>query len=221
MKKTIILIIILTLLLNLSGCGQSKLLVTDFSPKEDFTYYPHDEILYHEILHDESGYFYNTLTKTEDVLPIVLQYYALLIGEYLEGFSGDSLKLSGEYVKDGTFFKFEVYKEAGYTNTFIEIPMTSNLEVDKLIESKWSEKWVPKANDTNELIKKSYKDNGQVTYTYLSKDIDKAINYYVDKCKDKEGYSKADYKITYRYKEQLVTILFDQENNLIIITQNK
>ncbi len=221
MKKATILIIILALILSLSGCRQNDALVTDFTPVENFIYYQNDEIVFHEVIHDDGGYSYNIMTRTEDTLPVVLQYYALLIGEFLDGFSGERLKLSGEYIEDGTFFKFEVYKEAGYTNTFIEIPMTSNLEIDKLIENKWSKRWVPKANDTDELVGKSYKDNGQVTYTYLSKDINTSINYYVDKCQDKDDYSYIDYKITYRYQEQLVSILFDQENDLIIITQNK
>lgn len=221
MKKLTILIIVLVLVLNISGCSQANTLVTDFKPVENFIYYSNDEIVFNEILHDDGGYFYNTMTRTEDTLPDVLYYYALLIGEFLDGFSGDSLKLSGEYVDDGTFFKFEVYKEAGYTNTLIEIPMTSNLEIDKFIESKWSKRWVPKVYDTDELISKSYKDIGQVTYIYLSKDLDKAMNYYLDKCQSKDNYAFVENTITYRYQEQLVTISFDQENSQVIIVQNK
>ncbi len=220
MKKLIVLIIALVLVLNISGCSQTNILATDFNPVENFIYYSNDEIIFNEVLHDEGGYFYNIMTRTEDTLPDVLYYYALLIGEFLDGFSGDRLKLSGEYVDDGTFFKFEVYKEAGYTNTFIEIPMTSNLEIDKFIESKWSKRWVPKVHDTDELISKSYKNIGQVTYIYLSKDLDKAMNYYIDKCRDKDNYSFVEDNITYRYQEQLVTVSFDFENNYVIITQN-
>lgn len=219
MKKVVVLFLILILLLNISACNKSNKIVEDFSPMDLFEYYSNDAILYHEISHNENGYSYNTLTKTNDEISEVLKHYASLIGEHLSGFTGDSLKLSGEYINDGTFFKFESFKEETYVYTFIEIPLNSNTEIDKLIEDNWNKSIIPKVNDFEKNISKALKDNNQIIYTYSTDNISNSYDYYIGKCEDKDEYKILDKKISYTQKEKEIEIEFDFDNNLLIISQ--
>jgi len=221
MKKLIIIILILTFLLTSTACTKNNQQVTDFCTIKDFDYYSNDQIIYNEISHTETGYSYNILTKTQDDISTVLEHYASLIGEHLVGFSGKRLKLSGEYVHDGTFFKFETYKEEGYTYTLIEIPININSEIDNLIKHQWNKKAVPKPNKYEKQIGTYLRDNNQVIFIYLSNDSKQSFEYYSNKSKNEDEYKLINGKIMYTKKNIKVNIFVDFDNNLLTITQIK
>jgi len=221
MKKIIIIILIVTLLLTVTSCKKNDQQVTDFCSIKDFSYYTNDQIIYNEVSHTETGYSYRILTRTKDEISKVLEHYASLIGEHLVGFSGKRLKLSGEYINDGTFFKFESYKEEGYVYTLIEIPINNNLEIDNLIKKQWNKKVVPKLNSYEEQVGSYLRDNNQVAYIYLSNDIKQSYKYYSNKSKNEDDYKVTDTKIIYTKKNISVSIIFDFDNNVFTITQIK
>lgn len=220
MRKATICILLMAILLSMTACANQKQVI-DFMPVKNFLYYSNDTIIYNEITHSESGYSFNTLTESSDNIGPVLQYYALMIGEYLSGYSGERLKLSGELVSDGTFFKFESYRQDGKTYTFIEIPINRDPDVDELIDSFWNKSVVPKETTNDKNVKKCLRDNGEVEFVYLSSDIKSSFEYYTDKCGNKDGYQFNNNQISYKQNEIKVTISFDLDDSLMTITQQK
>ncbi|MBN2851428.1 MAG: hypothetical protein JXQ23_01680 [Clostridia bacterium] len=220
MKKASLFIIIIAIIFSITACAVEKQ-VSDYMPVKNFLFYSNDTVLYEEVSHSESGYSFNILTRTNDDIAPVLQYYALMMGEYLSGFTGDRLKLSGELVRDGTFFKFESYRKEGSTFTYIEIPINRDPDLDKFIEAKWNTSVVPKETSYDENISKRYRDNNEVEYIYRSSDIKASFAYYVEKCENKENYQFDNNQISYVQKETTVIISFNPDESLLTITQQQ